>query len=59
MSEPFLLRRVGRVHRTAEPAPALLESIEERYNLCMLFYCIRKQDEEAEDPKYGAFDWTW
>ena len=59
MSEPFLFRRVGHVHRTAEPASALLESIEERYNLCMLFYCIRKQDEEAEDPKYGAFDWTW
>ena len=59
MIEPFLLHRVGHIDRIAEQQTVLLESNEERYNICMLFYCLGKQDAESEEPKYSAFDWTW
>lgn len=42
-----------------DPSEEWREVIEERYNLCMLFYCLCKEDIEEEEPKYGAFDRDW
>lgn len=42
------------------PSDAVREIIEERYNICMLFYCLCKQDAEGGgEVKYGAFDQAW
>ena len=41
------------------PSEEWREVIEERYNICMLFYCLCREDAEAEEPKYGAFDRDW
>jgi hypothetical protein len=59
MLEPLVMHRVDRVIDMADSEIALLQSIEERSNICMLFYCLCRQDAESEEPRYGAFDWSW
>jgi hypothetical protein len=49
------------LERDTAPTVEWRQCLNERYNLCMLFYCLRKQDAEREEPTYiyGAFDRVW
>lgn len=44
------------------PSLELLEVFEQRYNLCMLFYCLKRDDKDGGEDggsKFDAFDSAW
>lgn len=52
--------KLEEVSRQVESTEAWRESVEERYNLCVLFYCLCKLDAASDNPKgYAAFNKIW
>ena len=55
---PFVRRRLLPREVTGEQQDALMDTIEWRYNICMLHYCLQR-DEEGEEHRYSVFDSAW
>ena len=44
----------------SNPSPELVAVFEQRYNLCMVFYCLKRDDRDAEGgSKFDVFDSAW
>ena len=55
---PLVRRRLLPREVTGEQQDALMDTIEWRYNICMLHYCLQR-DEEGEEHRYSVFDSAW
>ena len=60
-----LLNRVQPQRTVSDPSPQLFEVFELRFNLCMLFYCVKRdfiqkeQDGDKKVSRYDMFDSAW
>lgn len=54
----FLLPRFDPLEKRGVQKRALLDSIELKYQICLLFEALQR-DEEGDEKRYGVFDSAW